>query len=663
MTRRRISAADAALLLAVGSALVTLPPALVPWPWVAGYALPAVILLLLQRMLPQRAAVGVVVAMLSLLGAGAVLRAVAPTSPAAPVACILVAPLAYFSLRRQPGDDRYALFLALCVLVVGSVLDLERARLLALPFGLCSTSTLLLAGRAAARRHGLGPRGGVARAWTRCRHGIAVVASVLVAALSMFQLLTVAPVPRRGFDRTPDDAARLSGNSRVGLSESFDLGHADGWLDLQRDLRSLRLAAVKREGGDTPGNLYLRFVHFDLAGANHWTTAKHLIRPQLEPGGWTLYDPAPGWRTVAYSVEREPMSNGNLLLPECSFRVEGIDDLAGHEELGLLREVRPSDSTIAYRVLTLAPTPRMPALRVDPHWRELLSLPEALIGGDIADLAARYGEGIDDDILRAQAIARHLRRDYRYTRREPTGRFPDVLHNFLFDARAGYCMHFASALAVMLRLQHVPCRIGAGLYGGSEDSSRAGWRVYGENDAHAWVEVPCEGAGWVVFDATPSEGRGTENRAITDVPAADDAGLVPEPTDDSAGIAPWRWPAAALFLLGLVLIPSLRRARPLATAQAKEASTVAHPARHLLAATLARLARLGLARRRQETLRQLAARAGALLEVDVEALLAGFSAYEEVRFGRVAWTPAHAERMRAAAGAAGVAKPRVETLG
>lgn len=648
--------ADALLLAAAGCAVATLPPELVPLHWIAGYALPALLLLLWQRLWPRRQGMGVLAATAALLGVGAVLRSTGPATEAAPIACILVAPLTYFCLRGQPGDRRYALFLALCVLVVGSVLDLPRARCLALGFAVGSAATLLGDAALMARGTGLGPRAGTPRRFARWRHGAAVVGIVVLTALSLFQVLTVVPTPARAEPALDGGPAR---RSVPGLSERFDLSPSDGWLETVADLRAPRLAAVKRDGGPLPENLYLRFVHFDLAGANRWATARYLTRPQPQPGSWTLLQPAPEWRTVAYTIEREPMANGQLLLPECTWRVEGVFGLQGHEGFGLLQETHPAADTLVYRALASVPGPNPPPLRIDPQARHLLSLPEALYRGDVAQLAARYGGGIDDDLERALAIARRLQRDYRYSRRDPSGPWPDVLHNFLFHARAGYCMHFASALAVMLRLQRVPCRIGAGLYGGHEDGERPGWRVFGAADAHAWVEVPCLGVGWVVIDATPAEGRATSLEGMTDVPVAS-APPTPEPTaagaDEAEPLGVLRWPLAAAFLIGLLLTPLLRRTRPHTHCQGVAAPPATPAARRLLAALLSRLAQLGLERRRHETLRVLATRARAALAIDGDALDAAFSAYEEVRFGGAEWSEVHGARMRAGLAAAVAAR-------
>lgn len=103
-----------------------------------------------------------------------------------------------------------------------------------------------------------------------------------------------------------------------------------------------------------------------------------------------------------------------------------------------------------------------------------------------------------------------------------------VIAEFLRE-RSGYCVHFASAMAVMARLEGIPSRIAVGFQPGSAT------RVDGRNvytaqsdDLHAWPELFIAGVGWLRFEPTP--GRGT----IPDYagePAVDDPST---PIDESA---------------------------------------------------------------------------------------------------------------------------------
>jgi hypothetical protein len=65
--------------------------------------------------------------------------------------------------------------------------------------------------------------------------------------------------------------------------------------------------------------------------------------------------------------------------------------------------------------------------------------------------------------------------------------------------REGYCMHFATTMAAVLRDLGVPTRLAQGFLPGTVTGDVA---VIRDRDAHAWVEVYFPGYGWVTFDPT-----------------------------------------------------------------------------------------------------------------------------------------------------------------
>lgn len=72
---------------------------------------------------------------------------------------------------------------------------------------------------------------------------------------------------------------------------------------------------------------------------------------------------------------------------------------------------------------------------------------------------------------------------------------------FLFETQRGFCEHYASSFAVLMRLAGVPSRIVLGYLGG-ELNRVGGYHMVWQSDAHAWVEVLIEGRGWVRVDPT-----------------------------------------------------------------------------------------------------------------------------------------------------------------
>ncbi|MCF8028309.1 MAG: DUF3488 and transglutaminase-like domain-containing protein [Desulfobacteraceae bacterium] len=83
---------------------------------------------------------------------------------------------------------------------------------------------------------------------------------------------------------------------------------------------------------------------------------------------------------------------------------------------------------------------------------------------------------------------------------------PPLLDNnpmdtFLFESRQGYCEHYASAFAYLMRAAGVPARIVGGYLGG-ERNPFADYLIIRQSDAHAWVEVWSAKAGWTRVDPT-----------------------------------------------------------------------------------------------------------------------------------------------------------------
>jgi transglutaminase-like putative cysteine protease len=80
------------------------------------------------------------------------------------------------------------------------------------------------------------------------------------------------------------------------------------------------------------------------------------------------------------------------------------------------------------------------------------------------------------------------------------------LVGFVAQTRAGYCQHFAGAMALMLRYLGIPARVAVGFSSGVYDAAHHRWNV-SDHDAHAWVEAWFRGYGWLPFDPTPQAGR------------------------------------------------------------------------------------------------------------------------------------------------------------
>lgn len=105
------------------------------------------------------------------------------------------------------------------------------------------------------------------------------------------------------------------------------------------------------------------------------------------------------------------------------------------------------------------------------------------------------------------AIYDHLldeKSGYRYSRQfNPVSPGAEITEAFLFGTREGYCRYFASAMAVLCRLNGIPARVVSGYSPGTFSWIDNAY-IYRASNAHSWVEVYFDGYGWVMFDPSPS---------------------------------------------------------------------------------------------------------------------------------------------------------------
>jgi hypothetical protein len=102
----------------------------------------------------------------------------------------------------------------------------------------------------------------------------------------------------------------------------------------------------------------------------------------------------------------------------------------------------------------------------------------------------------------ALMVKEFLENNYIYTESPPATLSDNPLSEFIFETRRGYCEHFATAMAMMLRCLGVPTRLVTGFLEGDWNKYEKYYLVR-QSHAHAWVEVYFPGQGWVRFDASP----------------------------------------------------------------------------------------------------------------------------------------------------------------
>lgn len=112
-----------------------------------------------------------------------------------------------------------------------------------------------------------------------------------------------------------------------------------------------------------------------------------------------------------------------------------------------------------------------------------------------------------DLINRIKLVRDCLRQSARYTLSPgatPEGK--DFVNYFLTENHKGYCVHFATSGAVLLRALGVPARYAEGYAVTWDDLAEAkekGAANITDANAHAWVEVYLDGFGWLPVEFTP----------------------------------------------------------------------------------------------------------------------------------------------------------------
>ena len=129
-----------------------------------------------------------------------------------------------------------------------------------------------------------------------------------------------------------------------------------------------------------------------------------------------------------------------------------------------------------------------------------LEYPEDLNPKTIAmgkSLAQRFDRS--EDII-SEVLKMFREQEYFYTL-QPPALENDVVDEFLFNTRRGFCEHYAGSFALLMRAAGIPARVVTG-YQGGEFNAVGNYLIVRQSDAHAWNEVWLENRGWLRVDPT-----------------------------------------------------------------------------------------------------------------------------------------------------------------
>ena len=249
-------------------------------------------------------------------------------------------------------------------------------------------------------------------------------------------------------------------------------------------------------------------VRFDGAAPppreRYW---RALILHRFNGRTWTGSDPAPDYRyreridyagdSYDYQVTLEPTRTQWVM----ALDVPESWDLprTAMSRTQTLWRVLPLDQRVSYSVRSY-PRARIDAGLNEYSRRWYLSLPEDRNPRTRA-LAESLRADADSDREFINAVLTMFNDEEYYYTLQPPALGSNPVDRFLFETRQGFCEHYASAFAVLMRAVGIPARVVVG-YQGGESNPLGDYMIVRQADAHAWTEVWLPGTGWQRVDPT-----------------------------------------------------------------------------------------------------------------------------------------------------------------
>lgn len=372
---------------------------------------------------------------------------------------------------------------------------------------------------------------------------------------------------------------------RLGLGSGNDgpIELSDPTVELSRNLRQPESTPVLTYRSSSGEGTYLRTVALSQLDAR----GMHLTPMSLSSIGLDLASNYPG-DSLEVDVRMAPVTSEYLPVP---FVVDSFDadgtwafDPATMSVVGTGRTRREQTVDLHYSVEATVPSATAEELASAQAGRPedadvLLALPE--LPPEVSALTTQVVGGAASAGQKALAIQDHLRSPaFSYSLQAPEIASGNTIADFLLTSRSGYCIHFATAMITMARLEGIPARMAIGFTPGTPQSD--GSFAVTSHDMHAWPELYFEGLGWLPFEPTPggtaspdspgAEAPGhptvpstpspspsaSESPDSEDDPGESDPSSTPSTPDETSFVLPdWLLPALSVVLL--LLLPGALR--------------------------------------------------------------------------------------------------------
>lgn len=342
------------------------------------------------------------------------------------------------------------------------------------------------------------------------RRSFGSVAAVGAAAIVVALIATLNVPGFNGASLVPS-----SGGVRIG-------GGVSPLIDLGKDLRQPGTSEAFRYSTTSQDRQYFRLLTLDQFDGTTWSSSNS-DRTERNDDDTTIDIPGLGpdiaTTEATTRVEIETMESPWLPVPFPSTEVSDLRGTWMWDVEGLTLSSRISstrDQTYTATSQNIEPTPEQLAeasAGFPEDVSRFLELPDD-VPGAIQDAANQATEGDTTAYERAVDLQQYFRSgDFLYSESAPVdegydGDGFDVIAQFL-EKKSGYCVHYASAMAIMARLEGIPARVSLGYLPGTRSGASGDEISYSvsSDDLHSWPELYFEGVGWVPFEPTPSRGE------------------------------------------------------------------------------------------------------------------------------------------------------------
>jgi transglutaminase-like putative cysteine protease len=326
-------------------------------------------------------------------------------------------------------------------------------------------------------------------------------------------------------------------------------------IDLGSDLRQSDATAALSYTTTSSTGEYLRLTTLDTFQGKQWEPAT----PKLKPGNSVKALGAPPGLTaqvkvasVSTSIQVAEATGSWLPIPYPTQSISGLTGKWSWEDGTLsVRSDTTSMQGERYSVSSLDVEPTIQQLEAagSSSSNPLAKVPAGL-DPIVAATAKQVVAGAKTNFDKAVALQTWFRGgDFTYSTRTPAasgydGSGLNVIVPFL-KTKSGYCVHFATTMAVMARTLGIPSRIAVGFLPGKlthQGKDKTAVYQVSSSNLHAWPELYFKGVGWVRFEPTPSKGF------EPNFPSAPGEGTTILPTAGSSDVAtpaPTSTPVAA----------------------------------------------------------------------------------------------------------------------